>query len=441
MFGPWLPRVSNLDLGFLWSIGPNLSTGRATADYLFPIGLSNSSVLFGEAHAEFQNFWRRPNIATITGPGFVSTNSAANNRTDLSFGGGIRTIVAENTLVGVNGFYDTTKLFGQWYASGGVGLEMAANGPGNSLVDLNFNYYGNIFTSEGLRNAFRNKGGSWDIEAGYSQPLFNEAFDLRLKFAGYQFNIGESVYGWRTGADLTTRNNMFTVRYEYGYDRANSSYHTIGAFANIGFQLENIFKGESPVTMPAPIFASPRSLWWLLTRKVQRNWHQSVAVVLTRTTPLPPSPTPPPPEARRLVFLGVSFSQQSFSLIQNVDVSAATFQLVRQNAVPFDLNFLAYQFRMSDGSIQNVRGTLVTISDPASIVPVNQWSPTGLLVAGPSPMNNAAGSDTSIMFGQDHVVEIFDRAGSNTATVTITLDVPSDPSIVPLVITMTAIDP
>jgi hypothetical protein len=198
--------------------------------------------------------------------------------------------VGGSTLVGVNGFYDTSKLYGRWYSSGGIGVEMAANGPGNSAIDLDFNYYGNIFSSEGLRNAFRNLGGSYDIEAGYSQPLFNEAFDLRIKFAGYQFNIGEAVYGWRTGADLTTRNGLFTIRYEHGHDKVNSSYNTIGAFANMGFELDNILKGESPFTMPEPIFASPRNLWWLLTGKVKRNWHQPVAVVLTRTGQPPPSP-------------------------------------------------------------------------------------------------------------------------------------------------------
>jgi hypothetical protein len=283
MFAPWLPLISNLELGFLWNIGPNLSSGRATADYLLPFTSGEHSVLFGEAHAEFQNFWRGPRVSTVTGPGFVSTNSTANDRTDLSFGGGYRTLLGSKALIGVNGFYDTSRLFGRWLSSGGAGLEMTTIGPGNSAFDLNVNYYGNIFSSEGLRNAFRNKGGSWDIEAAYLQPLLKEAFDLRLKVSGYQFNVGESVYGCRTGADLTTRDNTFGIRYDYGYDKVNNSYHTIGAFANIGFQLENLFKGESPVSMPEAIFASPRNLKWLLTRKVNRNWHQPTAVVQTST--------------------------------------------------------------------------------------------------------------------------------------------------------------
>ena len=33
---------------------------------------------------------------------------------------------ANNTLVGVNGFYDTSRLGGTWYSSGSLGLQMAA---------------------------------------------------------------------------------------------------------------------------------------------------------------------------------------------------------------------------------------------------------------------------------------------------------------------------
>ena len=278
LFGPWLPRIPELELGFLWSIGPNLSTGRATADYLLPIRWGGNSILFGEAHGEFQNFWKRPTGANI---------STANNRTDLSFGGGFRTILGGSDLVGVNGFYDTTKLFGRWRSSGGVGLEMAGIGPGSSLVDLNFNYYGAIFTSEGLRNAFRNQGGSWDIVGGVSQPLFDQTFDLRLKFSGYQFNVGSPVYGWSAGAEITSRCNTFKVKYEHGYDRVNGSYNTVGAFVNVGLQLENILRGENPITKAQPIFSSPRSLWWLLTRKVNRDWHQATAVVRSRGSGTP----------------------------------------------------------------------------------------------------------------------------------------------------------
>ena len=222
----------------------------------------------------------------ITTPaGFTTTTSTANNRVDLSFGGGYRTMLGAGTLLGVNGFYDTSRLFNKWYSSGGVGLEMAATVGGDDAVDVNFNWYGNLFNRDVLVNAFRNKGNSFDVEAGYSHALFDHALDLRLKLAGYQFDIGTAVQGWRGGADLTTRDGMFTLRYEHGQDRINGDYNTVGGFVTVGFQLENLLNGESPFTMPEPVFRSPRDLRRLLGLKVKRNWHQPEAVVAARSSP------------------------------------------------------------------------------------------------------------------------------------------------------------
>jgi len=265
LFQGLLPRIPNLELGYIYSFGPDVRAGRATVDYLLPINLGSDSTVFGEAHAEFQSFWQ-------------ARSGGTDNRVDLSFGGGYRTILRDTTLVGLNGFYDTSRLFGSWYSSGGLGLEMAAITPGDGAIDLNFNWYGNLFTRNGLIDAFRNKGGSFDIEAGYSHPLFNQALDLRLKLTGYKFDIGNNVYGWRTGADVTTRDGVFTVKYEYGRDRVNGSYNSIGGFVNIGMQLENIFSGQSPFVNPEPVFQSPRNLRRMLTQKVKRDWHQPSVV-------------------------------------------------------------------------------------------------------------------------------------------------------------------
>ena len=123
--------------------------------------------------------------------GLHDTTSDTSNRVDLSFGGGYRTMLGANTLLGVNGFYDASRLFNKWYSSGGVGLEYAANVAGDDAIDLNFNWYGNLFNRDVLVNAFRNKGNSFDVEAGYSHALFDHALDLRLKLVGYQFDIGD----------------------------------------------------------------------------------------------------------------------------------------------------------------------------------------------------------------------------------------------------------
>jgi hypothetical protein len=278
MLTPFLPKIPNLEFGFLYSFGNNVRTGRFTADYVLPFKLSADSVLFGEAHAEGWDFWKRPDVSITTAAGFNTSTSPASNRVDLSFGGGYRTILGSNTLLGVNGFYDTSRLFNQWYSSGGVGLELAAKAAGDDAIDLNLNWYGNLFNRDVLVNAFRNKGNSFDIEAGYSHALFNQALDLRLKLVGYQFDVGAPIRGWRGGADLTTRDGMFTLRYEHGSDLINGDYNTVGGFVNVGFQLENLFSGESPFTMPEPVFRSPRNLSRMLSQKVKRNWAQPEAV-------------------------------------------------------------------------------------------------------------------------------------------------------------------
>jgi hypothetical protein len=76
---------------------------------------------------------------------------------------------------------------------------------------------------------------------------------------------------------------MFTLRYEYGQDRINGDYNTVGGFVNVGFQLENLLSGESPFTLPEPVFRSPRDLTRSPALKVRRNWSQPHAVVLSRS--------------------------------------------------------------------------------------------------------------------------------------------------------------
>jgi Inverse autotransporter, beta-domain len=99
-------------------------TGRFIADYVLLFHLKSDSALFGEVHAEGWDFWKR-------------SSEESSNRVDLSLGGGYRTMPDVNTLLGMNGFYDTSHLFNKWFSSGGIGLEMAANNPGyDNLVNL-----------------------------------------------------------------------------------------------------------------------------------------------------------------------------------------------------------------------------------------------------------------------------------------------------------------
>ncbi len=75
LFPGLLPRIPNLELGYIYSFGPDVRAGCATVDYLMPIKLGSDSTIFGEAHAEFQSFWQ-------------ARSGGTNNRVDLSFGGG-----------------------------------------------------------------------------------------------------------------------------------------------------------------------------------------------------------------------------------------------------------------------------------------------------------------------------------------------------------------
>ena len=145
MLGDYMPAIPNLQFGFQYFFGDKVRSGQMNADYLLPYKLGASSVLFGEARGNYWNFGRQP------------TNGAS-NRVDISLGGGYRNILADKLLVGVNGFYDTSRLFNSWYSSGSVGLEMAANVGTSDAFDLNANWYGDIFSSTDIINTFRNRG-------------------------------------------------------------------------------------------------------------------------------------------------------------------------------------------------------------------------------------------------------------------------------------------
>ncbi len=161
---------------------------------------------------------------------------------------------------------------------------MAADIAGNDAVDLTFNWYGQIFSGPTIRNAFRYGPSNFDVQAGYSHELYNRGPDLRLSTTGYKFDIGEGVYGWDAGAELKSRDGVFVLTYRVGDDRINETYHTVGGFINVGLQLERIFSGENPLTMPEPIFRSPRNLAKMLDQKVKRNWFQPASVVVSRPT-------------------------------------------------------------------------------------------------------------------------------------------------------------
>jgi hypothetical protein len=396
-----LPTIPNLELGFLYNFGSNIRSGRFYADYLYPLNLSANSVLFGEAHYESQDFWKKP-------------AGGSDYRQDLSLGGGFRRILSDRSFLGINAFYDGTKLFGKWYSSAGLGLEMVAITPGEGAIDLNVNWYGNLINKSQLINAFRNQAGSWDIEAGVSQPLFDQALDLRLKAAGYDFNIGTAVYGWRVGADLTTRNGVFTVKYEHGQDRINGAYNTIGGYVNVGLQLENVTSGESPFMMPEPVFGSPRHLWRLLTQKVRRNWHQPAAVVLANGSGGP----------RRLVLVDMflsSYWPPSATFAPDIPNNSWTLTS-STTCVQARLHYIV---KVSDDSLTDLEGQ-ITPSEYLGFA--SRWMFWGQTA--PTRSMTSSPQDVALLWAPHEVSLSVD--GSQNGTVIISS---TDPSIAPLIIT------
>lgn len=271
MFQGILPKIPNLQFGYDYTFGPQLRAGTASVDYLLPFKLGTDSTIYGEAHGEFQSL-------SIAQPG------SPNNSVELCFGGGYRRMFGKHTMLGVNSFFDTTKLSGAWYPSGSAGGEMAFMVHGDDAIDLLFNWYGkaldaSIFNSNpayAAAAATASFGNSnFDFQAGYSHELYNGGPDLRLSVTGYKFDCGSNVSGYYAGAELKSRNGMYVVKYDVGYDNANQVYQSVAAFMNMGFQLENLVAGKSPFVMPKPVFQSPRNMTTLTQAKANRNWRQT----------------------------------------------------------------------------------------------------------------------------------------------------------------------
>lgn len=287
MFQGLLPPIPNLQLGYLYSFSNNYGAGRVTGDYLKPFSLNKESFVFGEAHAEGWNFWN-------SGGSSGASGGRVNNRVDVSLGGGYRKFFGDKALIGVNGFFDNTRLTGKWYSSGSLGFQAAWLLPGSDALDLNFNWYGKLLRGREWINTFRYGPSNYDFEAGYSHEIWNGGPDLRLKIKGYHFDVGSNLNGWTAGAELKSRDGMFVLKYEAGHDRLDSTYQTIGGYLNTGFQVENLLKGESPFSAPTPIFRSPRNLSYMANQPAQRNMSQPTAVVVTQNYTSTANPTPGP---------------------------------------------------------------------------------------------------------------------------------------------------
>ena len=284
MFEGIIPNVPNLQLGYIYTFGSNVRAGSASIDYLLPFRFGADSTIYGEAHAEFQSF-------SYAQPG------AENNSVELCLGGGYRRMFGNHTKIGIHSFFDTTRLSGNWYSSGSVGVETAALVAGHDAIDLNFNWYGQALDASFLGNSLGYNPATdevgfgpsnYDFQAGYSHELYDGGPDLRLSVTGYKFDIGSGVKGYYAGAELKSRDGVLVLKYDVGYDNSNQAYQAVSAFINMGFQLENLVSGESPFVMPKPLFRSPRNVTRLAEEKVNRDWRhtsQSAQLALLSVKP------------------------------------------------------------------------------------------------------------------------------------------------------------
>ena len=293
MFQGFLPQIPNLQLGYNYTFGSQLRAGSASVDYLLPFKIGADTTIYGEAHGEFQSL-------SISQPG------SPNNSTELCFGGGYRRMLGKDTMVGLHSFFNTAKLSGAWYPSASAGVEFASMISGHDAIDLIFNWYGkaldatifNGIPAYSTSAATANFGNAnFDFQVGYSHELYNGGPDFRLSATGYKLECGSNVYGYYAGAELKSRDGVYVVKYDVGYDNAFDVYQSVAACVNMGLQLENILDGKSPFVKPKPVFQSPRNISALTQAKPNRNWKHTTqaatsAIVGARADTCPYVPAP-----------------------------------------------------------------------------------------------------------------------------------------------------
>lgn len=243
-----LPSVPNLQAGYLYSFGKDYSLGKFVGDLFAPWRLKWSDTFFGQAHVEFQDFWQIP-------------DAAPQHRVDLSFGGGYRKLIGPKIMVGFNGFYDSTRILNDWWSAAGVGAEMAAILSNGDVLDLNYNYYGNLFRGPNYVDGELIKGPpNMDFEAGYTTSVFDRSPDMRFKFNAYNYDTRQNSFGLRGGVDLMPWNGSVILRYEVGRDHLYGSYQTVGGFLCIPLNLEKLVLWDTPfVKAGGPVENLPRA--------------------------------------------------------------------------------------------------------------------------------------------------------------------------------------
>ncbi len=231
-----LPQIPNLQWGYIWTFG-NQPQGRLILDYTLPVKM-DKDVAFCEVHSRFEDL-----IKTLRG------NPLPN--VQVLLGGGYRKRLTRDFMIGANGFYNTTRLYGRWYSSGILGLETCVLMPGSGIVDASFYYYGNVFSGNtGIFAAFSKGGGDFKFEGAYSQSFFHKDLIVRFKASHYIFHKLGNVPGYYVGADFRSSDGMYRCEYVYGQDAVSGRYQNLGLYVTVGFRLEKLIQGNNPFSKP-----------------------------------------------------------------------------------------------------------------------------------------------------------------------------------------------
>jgi hypothetical protein len=249
-FSDMLPTIPGLEFSYLHSFAEGADWNKLLVEYVRPVRLNADTTVYGEIHGSFHNLFKSWSFY---------------DRVDLSAGGGFRTRLGNDTVIGAHGFYDANRIGDSWQSSVSAGGIMAVMLPGNDAIDLTVNWYGGLATG-----SFTSGWGTWgngtlEGTITYYHELWDEGPDLRLNFVGYDVGESRAPAGIRdrglgSGMEIASRDGMFRGSYMYETDSVLGDIHTVAVNFNVGFRLESLLALESPFEKPTPIFSSPRTL-------------------------------------------------------------------------------------------------------------------------------------------------------------------------------------
>ena len=143
MFRDSLPLFTSMEYGFLYeSSSKGYKRSQFFANFFLPILETRRDVWFCQAQYGYNGFSSPGTYGNgsqaqygyngLSNPGVYGNGSAA-YREDVSVGGGYRFFLNTPSIIvfGFNSFWDVSRIYGSWWSSWGVGLEMVVSTRGS----------------------------------------------------------------------------------------------------------------------------------------------------------------------------------------------------------------------------------------------------------------------------------------------------------------------